>query len=96
VDGVLRLRYVAYRWDHTDMPERIADSFSGRISRSIQTPAANGFDYWYPVWRPSGQPDKPWDVEYRALNFPYDSAQVPTVALCRKGLQDALSAAEAY
>jgi hypothetical protein len=94
--GVRQLRYVAYRWGRPDMPERVADSFSGGVSRSIQTPTNGGFECWYPLWRHADRPEKPWDVEYRALTFPYDSAQVPPMATCRQALQRSLHAAQTF
>jgi hypothetical protein len=67
---VTRLWNVAFAWQRQDIPEYVADAFSGGVPRAIQADLPDGFELWYPQWKTGGPKEKPWLVEYRSLMFP--------------------------
>jgi hypothetical protein len=77
---VTRLWNIAFGWQRQDIPEHMAEAFSGGVPRAIQADLPNGFELWYPQWKTGGQEQKPWLIEYRSLMFP-NSHVMPAITL---------------
>jgi len=93
--GATRLWNIAFAWQRKDLPEHVAISFSGGVPKAIQADLPNGFELWYPLWKPGGTATKPWVVEYRGLFFPTSQAlPLQKMSAVKNQLQQAVLRAE--
>lgn len=92
-----RLWNIAFAWQREDLPEHAAVAFAGGVPRAIQADLPEGYELWYPQWRPGGPDQKPWLVEYRSPRFD-DSHAVPLADLnvVKAQLRQAIARAEVF
>ena len=95
--SVRSLWNIAFGWQRQDLPEHVADAFSGGVPRAIQADLPNGFELWYPQWKTGGGDKKPWLVEYRDLMFTNShTLPVQEMISVKNHLRQAVSQAEQF